>query len=1168
MKSQKSRLRWAILYLISVGWFIPIMVPATDQMVLATSTTARRRLLPSSPPFYDLAGKGESFTIRDGERQFNRGVKRDDTILVSGDRARFALLRILPEDTLMPDFEKFGDGRVKIAAQGREQWLDLIRGAQTSFHPGATEHVWARTDISGLQARLLITQAGNWGLVARLTLTNTSARPLDVQATWVWGGIARLSRTLYAYYFPPDHDDTPGDQVVLGQGWAVLREDKLPFLGTVAAYPSLKPSLDHARVNFAHELRLKPGQSQSVYLIASQSSFSNGFDARVVQARPEKLIAESRRYYEKILAPYEISTPSPILDSGFWTGILNLEYAYTAPAWLEGVHWWGAPFPNISQINAAMLLGQRERAQRALAHFGLAKEGDYLFYLASGKSGNDSNQLYDLDTFPYHLRDVMQYYEFTGDRDLMEKFWPRLMACIERMWKNYAGSDNLLLKFHFGSNMLMYQADNLGTPGVAAAPSLIMAGLPDKLADVAVALGKTADARRLKERSAAMYAALRRRLWNSGAGCFYNHVDLQGAAHMTHYYSDFVWPALYTRLPAEYGWQSLFAMNRALWLNPRGIDPPLMRVGDLKPSMFGDDNVMPFQMAEAARAYYLNGDKDRATCLLESVALAGTVFTEAPGNFPERMTDQGRGDANYIFGPPTGAYLMGVIDGLFGLGLTDGGQTVAWRPGFPEDWDSAHLKVPYSELTFKRRMEQGIRTDSYTVKCPDRKDLRFSVYLRPGTVQRVLHNGRPVKFTLEPALDAMRLELTALPARVHRVEIQYRPITLKIKGPAISGVGLPVTWDFGQPIKGVRDPQGACVGLKVEGNILWGEAGRNAGIHQLFVEMANLPVIEPVEVEIRPRYEVACTKAIYDPYRRTLRIETRVASPGPVPSSAVLKLSLLTREASLKMDWSGSGETTRTIEISQLPLLPESVYEVKCALLNGSHPIYETSNQVALAGKDSPADAMLRQLRDQRTRSVDLSRFYNTDTLRVQSCWNNGAKYVLDRADYDRDTGLIKTLAGNFKIPMAGHYMAMVEFGSSDPTTREIKRSDYPACMSIPIGQRARMLSLLYACEHESRNTFAALGRLRLMYKDGQTVEIPLVSGRNVDTINGHFAKDTLAQPVKIVNQEYWRNSSLDILRIPCDPAKELDSLSIEAELADFEFGLIGLNAIMADGEK
>ena len=1175
MESYRPHFCSSFLFLGLFSLAVPAFAQATDP----SWGSAWKKSIPDSSSFYDFVGKGESFTIQDGKREFNRGIKRDKTILVTGDKARFAMLCSLPMDTLDPDFQKFGDGRVQITYQGEKVWLDSTKGCKTTFYPGGTEYQWDSTTISGLKANLLVTQAENWGMVARLSLTNTSDQPLNVQADWVWGGVARITRTIRAEYFPPDRDDTPGDKISLGDTSATLHEEKLPynasaitsetlqknekqlpFLCTVASYPAQKPALSNKRVVYSYNLSLEPNKTQSIYLVASHTDPKGGADKRVAQAEPEKLIAESKSYYEGIQSPYDIATPSAALNSGFWTGITNLDYEYTAPAWLEGVHWWATSFPNISQINAAMLLGQEERARKALEAFGLSKKADYVFFTTTG-SPCGGGGLYDYDAYPYHLRDVMAFYDFTGDRNWLEPFWPRLMSATKTMWEKYAGSDNILLKFHMGCNCLMYQADDLGLPGMGASPSLFMAGMPEQQGKLAATLGKKDDAKMLKDRSSAMYKALLAKMWNPSAGCFYNHVDLQGVKHMTHYYSDFVWPTLYTSLDNKYGWQSLNALNHSLWMNPNSMEPALMRVGDLKPSMFGDDNVMPFQMAEAARAYYRIGDKERATRLLESVALGATVFTEAPGNFPERMLDNGRGDANYIFGPPTGAYVMGVIDGLFGLGIIDTGKTFAWRPGFPESWNNAHLKVAYAELTYESETLGAGRTDRYELKSSSPKGLKFSIFLPSSKIARVTENGQPVEYKLTPALDNMLLEFSAPAAPSHIVEIMRAPIALEVKGPKVIGVGMDVAWDLGTKIKKVTDPQKVLSGMKFEGNVVKGKVSKNVGWHQFFVELADVPIIKNMELEVRPRYEATAEKAVYDPAQKTLKIAVNVASPGDIPAGATVKLSLLRHEGSVKLDWTGSGETTKTVEMKNVPMLPEGAYAVKCAIMNGKQVVYKATNNVTLTGSDEAANAAIRKLRDERSHGVDLSKFYNTDTIRIQSYWNNGVNYVVDRTPYAKDGGLVKTGGGDFKIPTTGSYMAMVEYGSSDPATREIKKLDKPTSITVPVGKKALSLSLLYACEHESRNTFATLGRLCLKYKDGHQTEIPFVSAKNVDTVNGHFAKETIPLRVKIVDQDTWE-SSLDVLRIPCDPARVLESVMYEAQVADFEIGLIGANVI------
>jgi hypothetical protein len=278
---------------------------------------------------------------------------------------------------------------------------------------------------------------------------------------------------------------------------------------------------------------------------------------------------------------------------------------------------------------------------------------------------------------------------------------------------------------------------------------------------------------------------------------------------------------------------------------------------------------------------------------------------------------------------------------------------------------------------------------------------------------QVRDNGHPANYTLRPTLDSMLLEFIEPAAASHTVEIQTTPIALEVKGPSVAGVGLPVAWDLGAKIKNVLDPQHVVSRLKVDGHIVSGEAGKTTGWHQFFVELADWPVIKDVEVEIRPRYELDCSRVLYDSKRGTLQIAARVVSPGTIPAEAKLKLTFLNREATVKLNWAGFGETTRTVEFTGVPLLPEGVYAVRCAIMDSAGAVFENTNDVTLAGLDAVTDTAMRKLRDKRTQRVDLSKAYNTDTIRLQSHWNNGTKYVVDRAEYAKEGGLVKTVAGD-----------------------------------------------------------------------------------------------------------------------------------------------------------
>lgn len=74
---------------------------------------------------YEALGVAD-YRMYAGAREFNRGIRRGRTILVAGDRARFALMATLPEERSDPDLITLGDGRVRIREGDNETWLDLL----------------------------------------------------------------------------------------------------------------------------------------------------------------------------------------------------------------------------------------------------------------------------------------------------------------------------------------------------------------------------------------------------------------------------------------------------------------------------------------------------------------------------------------------------------------------------------------------------------------------------------------------------------------------------------------------------------------------------------------------------------------------------------------------------------------------------------------------------------------------------------------------------------------------------------------------------------------------------------------------------------------------------------------------------------------------------------
>ncbi len=373
--------------------------------------------------------------------------------------------------------------------------------------------------------------------------------------------------------------------------------------------------------------------------------------------RFDEYVRESQDYYKALLDQVEIHTPDKVLDAGFYASVVNMDYVYEAPAWLEGVHWWNAWWCNNFQISAAISLGQLDRARDALKMSRAMPIGPAGVTNADGSPSGSFE-----DGLPYYIQELYRYWLATGDMDTLNKVWEPTVANLGKWLENRDPDGNKLTNFHLGCNAFLYQADHLSLPGDAFSPSVMICDCVDKMAEMAEARGNNGQAAGWRRHADYMRSEILRRLWQPDRGKFVGTIDTQGMPMEENYYTDFVFPELYSSLPPEYSWISLKTLDHTLWSGDH-----LMRVGNFKPSVFANDTVMPTQMAEAAEAYFRAGRSQAGYKLLYGTALGVTTYTDSPGSFPERMSYTGFGQPDYAFGNPAGSFARAVVAGLFGL---------------------------------------------------------------------------------------------------------------------------------------------------------------------------------------------------------------------------------------------------------------------------------------------------------------------------------------------------------------------------------------------------------------------------------------------------------------------------------------------------------------------
>jgi hypothetical protein len=96
---------------------------------------------------------------------------------------------------------------------------------------------------------------------------------------------------------------------------------------------------------------------------------------------------------------------------------------------------------------------------------------------------------------------------------------------------------------------------------------------------------------------------------------------------------------------------------------------------------------------------------------------------------------------------------------------------------------------------------------------------------------------------------------------------------------------------------------------------------------------------------------------------------------------------------------------------------------------------------------------------------------------------------------------------------------------------------------------------MLFASEFEARLTGCTVGKIALQYKEGEPRVIPLIIGKNFDSISQHFASHTYAIDLP-------SNDHLNVLVLKTDPERQLDRVAFEISMADTCLALIGITAL------
>ena len=624
-------------------------------------------------------------------------IRRDPLIVVSGDLPAWGLMATERGPTVSPPFFVYALVRARVIVDGQTCWLDETKALEVQYHPWCSEH--RLTLPGGLHLTIACTAWQNRGAMLQFRVEGPlpATAELLVEVQGLGTAVQSWSASFVKQELVVWH---PGQSQAEGARASMRGTISRSIVDAADTYGpggfSLPPQRAIELAASAGQWETLPDQRLLLRLPLAEGALheiglvvgDDGSDLRFPGfAAAEQ---ETREHYRHVLALCHSRTPDARLDAALAAAVVSLDQGRDGKAWLEGVTRWNTRWANNYQIGAAVAMGCVGDAREALLEMADVERGPGQILMSDGRSWVWSD-----DALPYYMLQWHRYNEATGD-DLETQLAGPVGRSFERFMATRDLAGTGLAGWHRGCNSFLYQADTLNLPGQAVSPSIMVARMRRTLARAAEAAGDAATARQQRYAADLVERELMRRFWDPARGAFTPGIDTLAMAQQKGYYTDFVFPALYSQLSPYVSWTMLAAADQRLW-----TDAGLMRSGEFLPSGFGNDFVGFVQPCEAAEAYAALGRPERCQALLAKMAEAITTKTDCPGSAPENCNDEGFGCHAYAFGNPAGAFVLGVIQGLWGLYRTDRGQGLTWRPALPDDWEEGELHLTDLTVSFR-----------------------------------------------------------------------------------------------------------------------------------------------------------------------------------------------------------------------------------------------------------------------------------------------------------------------------------------------------------------------------------------------------------------------------------------------------------------------------------
>ena len=492
-----------------------------------------------------------------------------------------------------------------------------------------------------------------------------------------------------------------------------------------------------------------PAADRPTYFSITADKVSSGADAAMA-----RLYAAADDYRARLAGSVAFTTPDKFINPVGGAMMMAADGAWNGQVWLHGAVGWRMPLPGWRAAYMGDFLGMPDRQRShfdayaksqvtgvpvTLPHLmdsannlarGAYRWGTPMYsngYICRNPGNNHQFHHYDMNL--NYIDELLWHCQFDADTAYLRHMWPVLRSHLAWEKEAWDPDDDGLYDAYcciWASDALQYSS---GTVTHSSAYNYRGNMLAARIAEI---IGENPEPYRTEARR--ILSAMNSRLWLNDEGHWAEYQDFLGLKRL---HKDAALWSVYTPIdcgactPEQVYRATRYVDSRIPHFNftADGEHYATISTSDWAPYEWSINNVAMAEVSHTALAYFKAGRPEAAFRLLKSNLLDFMYMGSSPGNFGQISTfDVHLGEAYRDFADVTGITSRAIIEGLFGITPQAlYGQCVI-RPGFPSSWDSAHIRTPYLEYTFRRVGGK----DYYTVRQHFARPLQIVIRQNTG----------------------------------------------------------------------------------------------------------------------------------------------------------------------------------------------------------------------------------------------------------------------------------------------------------------------------------------------------------------------------------------------------------------------------------------------------